>query len=46
MFEFMAQNQMYVVLSIVVLVWAGIVGYLVRLDRRVRQLEHLTGKES
>jgi CcmD family protein len=39
MLEFMSNNQMYIVLGIVLLVWFGIVGYLVRLDRKVRRLE-------
>ena len=39
MLEFMSANQMYIVLGIVMLVWFGIVFYLVRLDRKVRRLE-------
>jgi CcmD family protein len=39
MLEFMSTNQMYIVLGIVLLVWIGIVGYLVRLDRKVKRLE-------
>jgi CcmD family protein len=39
MLEFMSNNQMYIVLGIVLLVWFGIVGYLVRLDRKVQRLE-------
>lgn len=39
MLEFMSNNQMYIVLGIVLLVWIGIVGYLVRLDRKVQRLE-------
>ena len=39
MLEFMSNNQMYIVLGIVLLVWGGIVGYLVRLDRKVQHLE-------
>ncbi len=39
MLEFMSSNQMYIVLGIVLLVWFGIVGYLVRLDRKVQRLE-------
>lgn len=46
MFEFMTENQMYIVLSIVLLVWAGIVVYLVRLDRKVSRLEETVNKES
>jgi len=39
MLEFMSANQMYIVLGIVMLVWFGIVFYLVRLDRKVRRLD-------
>ncbi|GJQ20635.1 MAG: hypothetical protein HBSIN02_09900 [Bacteroidia bacterium] len=46
MVEFMSHNQMYIVLSIVLLVWAGIVAYLLRLDRKVRNLEKSMRKES
>lgn len=46
MLEFMSHNQMYIVLSIVLLVWAGIVAYLLRLDRKVRDLEKSMRKES
>jgi len=46
MLEFMSNNQMYIVLSIVLLVWAGIVAYLLRLDRKVRDLEKSMRKES
>ena len=46
MLEFMTENQMYIVLSIVLLVWAGIVFYLVRLDRKVSRLEETLKKES
>lgn len=46
MLEYMSDNQMYIVLSIVLLVWAGIIGYLVRLDMKVRRLEEMAKKES
>lgn len=39
MFEFLAQHQLYIVLGIVLLVWAGIIGYLVRLESRLKKLE-------
>jgi CcmD family protein len=42
--EFLAQNQMYIVLGIVLLIWAGIVGYLFRLDVRLKQLEETLKK--
>ncbi len=37
--EFLSANQMYIVLGIVLLIWLGIVWYLVRLDKKVKQLE-------
>jgi CcmD family protein len=39
MMDFLSQNQMYIVLTIVLIVWAGIVWYLLRIDKRVKQLE-------
>lgn len=38
--EFLSQNQLYIVLVIVLIIWGGIVGYLVRLDKKVKALEH------
>ncbi len=45
MLDFMAQHQMYIVLGIVLLVWAGIVTYLVRLDGRLKKLEQQWKKD-
>ena len=39
MMDFLSQNQMYIVMTIVLIVWAGIVWYLMRLDKRIKQLE-------
>jgi CcmD family protein len=39
MYEFLGQNQLYVVLTVTLLVWAGIVMYLVRLDKKIAKLE-------
>lgn len=39
MLDFFAQNQLYIVLGIILLVWAGIVAYLFRLDGRLKRLE-------
>ena len=44
MMEFLSQNQMYIVLVIVLLIWAGIVWYLLRVDKRITQLEKLWKK--
>jgi CcmD family protein len=45
MLEFMGQHQMYIVLAVVLLIWAGIVWYLVRLDKKVTQLENNMKKD-
>ncbi len=37
--EFLTNNQMYIVLSIVLLIWMGIVIYLLKLDKRIKKLE-------
>ncbi len=39
MYEFFSQNQLYVVLTVTLLIWAGIVMYLVRLDKKISNLE-------
>lgn len=39
MFDFLANNQLFIVMTIVLLIWVGIVFYLFRLDRKVKQLE-------
>jgi hypothetical protein len=44
MMEFLSQNQMYIVLVIVLLIWAGIVWYLTRIDKRLTQLENHSKK--
>jgi CcmD family protein len=37
--EFLAQNQLYIVMLIVVGIWAGIFFYLTRLGARITKLE-------
>ncbi len=37
--EFLSQNSIYVVLAIVLIIWIGIFGYVVKLDRKISQLE-------
>jgi CcmD family protein len=39
MLEFLTQYQMYIVLGVVLITWAGIVWYLFSLDRRMKRLE-------
>ena len=45
MIEYFSQNQQYIVLLITLLVWAGIVWYLVRLDRKIGKLEKQVKKD-
>jgi len=40
MMTFLQQNQMYVVLTVVLLIWAGILVYLWRIDRKVGKIEN------
>ena len=39
MMDFLSQNQMFIVMTIVLIIWAGIVWYLMRIDKRIKQLE-------
>jgi CcmD family protein len=39
MLDFLSQNQMFIVLIIVLLIWGGIVWYLLRLERKLKHLE-------
>jgi CcmD family protein len=39
MMDFLSQNQMYIVMTIVLIIWAGIVWYLMRIDKRIKHLE-------
>ncbi len=39
MIEFLRSNQMYIVLVIVLIVWGGIVFYLVLLENKIKRLE-------
>jgi len=45
MYEFLTQNQMYIVLVITLLIWTGIVWYLVRLDNKVGKIEKQLKKD-
>lgn len=45
MYEFLVQNQQYIVLLVTLLVWIGIVWYLVRLDNKVDKLEKRIKKD-
>ncbi|HTR80692.1 MAG TPA: CcmD family protein [Bacteroidota bacterium] len=37
--DFLADHQLYIVMSIVLIIWLGLVVYLVRLDRKITKLE-------
>ena len=37
--EFLSTNQMYIVLTIVLLIWGGIIAYLIRLEKKIKELE-------
>ena len=42
--EFFAQNALYVVLFVVLVIWAGILFYLYRIENRMKKLEERVGK--
>lgn len=39
MMEFLEKNSYYVVLIIMLIIWAGIFGYMMSMDKRVKKLE-------
>ncbi len=41
---FLHDHQLYIVLGVVLLVWVGIVAYLIRLDRKITKLENMLKK--
>ena len=45
MYEFLNQNQMYIVLVITLLIWSGIVWYLLRIDKKIRLMEKKLKKD-
>ena len=40
MYEFLSQNSLYLVLGIVLIIWFGIFSYVVKLDKKIRQIEN------
>jgi CcmD family protein len=44
-YEFLTHHALYVVLIIAIIVWLGILGMLFRIDRRLRKLEHESGRQ-
>ncbi len=45
MYEFLSQNQLYIVLSVTMFTWIGIVWYLILLDKKIGQLEKQLKKD-
>jgi len=45
MYEFLSQNQLYIVLSVTLLTWIGVLWYLIRLDKKIGQLEKQLKKD-
>ncbi len=39
MYEFLQNNSLYVVLIVVLMIWTGLFGYLVRIDRMAAKLD-------
>ncbi|NUN71290.1 MAG: CcmD family protein [Bacteroidetes bacterium] len=37
--EFFEQNQLYVVLVVILSIWFGFLGYMFRLDAKIKKLE-------
>ncbi|MGA7159545.1 MAG: CcmD family protein [Bacteroidota bacterium] len=37
--EFLADHQLYIVMSIVLIIWFGMIFYLFRLDNKISKLE-------
>ena len=44
MFEFLAQNSLFIVLLVVLVVWAGVDGYLFRIEGKIKKLEQQSHK--
>jgi len=45
MLEFLIQNSLYVVLIIVLIIWSGIFVYLLRLDKKLTELEKIVAEK-
>jgi CcmD family protein len=45
MIEYFNQHQPYIVLTLVLLIWFGLAGYLFRLGRRISALEQRLKKD-
>lgn len=42
--EFLAENALYVVMIVVLVIWIGIAWYMVRLNKRVSEVEKQGGR--
>jgi CcmD family protein len=42
MLDFLHDNSIFVVLGITLIIWGGIVSYMLSLDKKVKKLEELT----
>jgi hypothetical protein len=45
MYDFLNQHQLYIVLSITLISWCGVIWYLFRLERRIAKMEILLRKD-
>lgn len=45
MMKFLVEHELYIVLTIVLLVWAGIAVYLFRLDKKLSSIEKMIRKD-
>jgi CcmD family protein len=43
--DFLANNTLFIVLIIALICWGGILWYLFRMDKRIKDLEKITGKK-
>jgi CcmD family protein len=39
MYEFLTEHSLFIVLTIALIIWAGIMTYLLRMDKRISKLE-------
>lgn len=45
--EFLTKNAIYIVMIIVLIVWAGIFSYMLSLDKRIKKVEkEMTGDQN
>jgi CcmD family protein len=39
MYELLNQNQLFIVLTVILTIWFGIIWYLARLEKKIKKLE-------